>query len=134
MQNNRERNRTVPMLEQPNKGLMERFGVKAMFHLTQVNRGRLANLAQWVDKNSIKVSVDRTLSIDDAAKALDYVKDVHPRGKVALSMQWWCGTQSKPASGYGLGNSLWRNRLGGNLNNRAIHAKRDNHFLFIFLV
>lgn len=77
----------VSMLELPNNDLMERFGVKAMFQLTQVNRERLAKLAQWVDKNSIKVNVDRTFSIDDAAKALDYVKDVHPRGKVVLTMQ-----------------------------------------------
>ncbi len=74
------------MLELPNKGLMERFGVKAMFQSTQVNRERLTNLAQWADKNSIKVNVDRTFSIEDAAKALDYVRDVHPRGKVVLTM------------------------------------------------
>ena len=77
----------VSMLELPNNGLMERFGVKAMFQSTQVNRERLTKLAQWVDKNSIKVNVDRTFSIDDAAKALDYVRDVHPRGKVVLTMQ-----------------------------------------------
>ncbi len=77
----------VSMLEQPSKDLMEQFGVKAMFQFTQVNRERLAKLAQWVDKNSIKVNVDRAFSIDDAAKALDYVKGVHPRGKVVLTMQ-----------------------------------------------
>ena len=36
----------VSMLELPNNGLMERFGVKAMFQSTQVNRERLAKLAQ----------------------------------------------------------------------------------------
>jgi alcohol dehydrogenase len=77
----------VSMLEQPNKGLMEQFGVKAMFQFTQVNRERLTKLAQWVDKNNIKVNVDRAFPVDDAAKALDYVKDVHPRGKVVLTMQ-----------------------------------------------
>ena len=77
----------VSMLEQPNKDLMERFGVKAMFQFTQVNRERLAKLAQWVEKNGIRVNVDRAFSIDDATKALDYVKDVHPRGKVVLTMQ-----------------------------------------------
>jgi D-arabinose 1-dehydrogenase-like Zn-dependent alcohol dehydrogenase len=40
-----------------------------------------------VDKNGIKVNVDRAFPIDDASKALDYVKDVHPRGKVVLTMQ-----------------------------------------------
>jgi alcohol dehydrogenase len=74
----REGGIVVSMLEQPNAKLMERFGVKAMFQFTQVNRERLTKLAQWVDKNSIKVNVDRAFSIDEAAKALDYVKDVHP--------------------------------------------------------
>ena len=83
----REGGTLVSMLEQPNKDLMERFGVKSMFLFTQLNRDRLTKLAQWVDKNSIKVNVDRAFSIDDAAKALDYVKDVHPRGKVVLTMQ-----------------------------------------------
>lgn len=77
----------VSMLEQPNKELMEQFGVKAMFQFTQVNTERLNKLAQWVDQNNIKVNVDKTFSLDDAAKALDYVKDVHPRGKVVLEMQ-----------------------------------------------
>jgi NADPH:quinone reductase-like Zn-dependent oxidoreductase len=76
----------VSMLEQPNAKLMELFGVKAMFQFTQVNRERLNKLAQWIDQNNIKVNVDRTFSLDDAAKALDYVKDVHPRGKVVLEI------------------------------------------------
>jgi len=76
----------VSMLEQPNKELLEQFGVKAVFLFTQVNRERLTQLGQWVDQNNIKMHVDRTFSIDDAAKALDYVKDVRPRGKVVLEI------------------------------------------------
>jgi NADPH:quinone reductase-like Zn-dependent oxidoreductase len=76
----------VSMLEQPNKNLMEQFGVTAKFLLTQVNRERLTKMAQWVDQNNIGVHVDRTFSLDEAAKALDYVKDIHPRGKVVLTM------------------------------------------------
>ena len=76
----------VSTLEQPNKDLMEQFGVMAIFQFTQVNKERLTKLANWVDQNKIRVCVDRTFSIDDAAKALDYVKEVHPRGKVVLTM------------------------------------------------
>jgi alcohol dehydrogenase len=46
----------------------------------------LTKLAEWVDQNNIKVNVDKTFSLDDAAKALDYQKDVHPRGKVVLAV------------------------------------------------
>lgn len=76
----------VSMLEQPNQQLMEQFGVKAIFQFTQVNRERLTKLAQWVDQNNIRVNVDRTFPLEEAGKALDYQKDVHPRGKVVLAI------------------------------------------------
>jgi alcohol dehydrogenase len=76
----------VSMLEQPNSELMNQFGIKALFLFSQVNRQRLAKLAQWVDQNNIKVNVDKTFSLDQASKALDYQKDVHPRGKVVLTV------------------------------------------------
>lgn len=63
---------------------MNQYGIKALFLFTQVNRQRLAKLAQWVDQNDIKVNVDKTFSLDQASKALDYQKNVHPRGKVVL--------------------------------------------------
>ena len=76
----------VSMLEQPNSELMDQHGVKAIFRFTQANRERLTKLAQWVDQNNIKVNVDKTFSLDEAGKALDYQKDVHPRGKVVLTV------------------------------------------------
>jgi len=76
----------VSMLEQPNSELMNQYGVKALFQFTQVNRERLTKLAEWVDQNNIKVNVDKTFSLNEAAKALDYQKDVHPRGKVVITV------------------------------------------------
>jgi alcohol dehydrogenase len=74
------------MLEQPNSELMNRYGVKALVQLTRANRQLLTKLAEWVDQNNIKVNIDKTFSIDEAAKALDYQKDVHPRGKVVITV------------------------------------------------
>ena len=76
----------VSMLEQPNSELMNQYGVKAIFQFTQVNRERLTKLAQWVDENNITVNIEKTFSLDEVGKALDYQKDVHPRGKVVLAM------------------------------------------------
>ncbi|HWS19683.1 MAG TPA: NADP-dependent oxidoreductase [Nitrososphaera sp.] len=76
----------VSMLEQPNQELMDRFGVKAIFEFTQISRERLAKLAQWVDQNNIRVNVDKMFPLDETAKALDYQRDVHPRGKVVLQV------------------------------------------------
>ncbi|GEM_PF-1700811 len=47
---------------------------------------RLTKLAQWADQNKVKVKIDKTFSFDQAAKALDYQKDAHPRGKVVLTV------------------------------------------------
>jgi alcohol dehydrogenase len=74
----------ISMLEQPNSELMNHYGVKAIFEFTQENRQRLTKLAQWVDQNNINIHVDKTFSLDEAGKALDYQKDIHPRGKVVL--------------------------------------------------
>ena len=76
----------VSMLEQPNSELMDRHDVKAIFQFTQADRERLTKLAQWVDQNNIKVNVDRTFLLAEAADALDYQKDAHPRGKVVLAI------------------------------------------------
>ena len=76
----------VSMLEQPNLDLMQRFDVKSIFQFTHVNKDRLTKLAQWIDKNNILIHIDKIFSLDESAKALDYVKDVHPRGKVILEI------------------------------------------------
>jgi alcohol dehydrogenase len=76
----------VSMLEQPNQKLMAEYSIKAISQFTQVNRERLTKLAQWVDQNNIRVNVDKTFPLEEAGKALDYQRDVHPRGKVVLAV------------------------------------------------
>ena len=76
----------VSMLEQPNQELMKQSGVKAIFQFTQLSRDRLTKLALWVDQNNIRVNVDKTFPLEEAGKALDYQRDVHPRGKVVLTI------------------------------------------------
>ena len=77
----------VSMLEQPVQELMDQFGVKAVFVFSQGNRERLTKLAEWVDQNNIRVNVERTFPLDEAHTALDYQRDVHPRGKIVLAVQ-----------------------------------------------
>ena len=74
----------VSMLEQPSSDLMIKYGVRAVFQFTQANRERLIKLAEWVDQNNIRVNIEKRFSLDEAGKALDYQRDVHPRGKVVL--------------------------------------------------
>jgi alcohol dehydrogenase len=76
----------VSKLEQPNQELIEQYGVKAVFQSTQMSRERLTKVAQWVDQNNIHVNVEKTFPLEEAAKALDYQRDAHPRGKVVLAI------------------------------------------------
>ena len=76
----------ISMLEQPNSELMNQYNVKSIFQFTQADRQRLTKLAEWVDQSNIRVNTDRTFLLDEADKALDYQKNVHPRGKVVLTM------------------------------------------------
>ena len=76
----------VSMLEQQNLELMEQFGVKAVSQFTQVNRERLFKLAEWVDQNKVNIHIDKTFSLDEVGKALDYLRDIHPRGKIVLAI------------------------------------------------
>ena len=76
----------VSMLEQQNSELIEKFGVKAVSQFTQVNRERLSKLAEWVDQNKVKVNVEKSFSLDDSGNALDYLRDIHPRGKIVLAI------------------------------------------------
>jgi alcohol dehydrogenase len=77
----------VSMLEQPVQELMDQFGVTSKYLFTQANRERLTRLAEWVDQNNILVNVERTFPLDEARAALDYQRDVHPRGKIVLAMR-----------------------------------------------
>jgi alcohol dehydrogenase len=43
-------------------------------------------LAQWVDQNNIKVNIDKTFSLDEAGKSLVFQKDLHPSGKIVLTV------------------------------------------------
>jgi alcohol dehydrogenase len=76
----------VSMLEKQNSELMEKFGVRAVSQFTQVNRERLSKLAEWVDQNKVKINIEKSYSLDETGKALDYLRDIHPRGKIVLAI------------------------------------------------
>ena len=74
------------MLERPNSDLINQYNIKAIFQFTQADRERLTKLANWVDQNNTRVSVEKMFLLDEVGHALDYLKYIHPRGKVVLAM------------------------------------------------
>jgi alcohol dehydrogenase len=78
--------RLVSMLEQPNQELLNDFGITAVAQFTQVNTERLGKLAELVDRNVLKVHVDKTFPLERAAAALLHVETKSPRGKVVITI------------------------------------------------
>jgi alcohol dehydrogenase len=76
----------VSMLEQPDSNLMNQYGIKAIFQFTETTNERLTKLARWIDQDNIKVNVEKTFPLAETAKALDYQKDSHPRGKLVITI------------------------------------------------
>ncbi|KAA2279013.1 zinc-binding dehydrogenase [Candidatus Nitrosocosmicus sp. SS] len=76
----------VSMLEQPDLNLMKQYGVRSTFQFTETTKERLTKLTQWIDENDIQVYVEKAFPSSEAAKALDYQKDDHPRRKVIIIM------------------------------------------------
>ncbi|MBI3413484.1 MAG: NADP-dependent oxidoreductase [Candidatus Aenigmarchaeota archaeon] len=76
----------ISMLEKPDAGLMEKFGVKASSVSTQINADTLSKLTELVEKGTIKVHVDKMFPLEQTAEALDHLQTKHPRGKVVITI------------------------------------------------
>ncbi len=77
----------VSMLEQPRQDLMAQYGVNAIAQFTQVTSERLSKLAELVDQGVLKIEIDKTFPLEQAAEALAYLQTKHSKGKVVLGIK-----------------------------------------------
>jgi len=77
----------VSMVEKGGEELAKEHNVNVVSQFTRVTTERLAKVAELVDNGTIKPSVDKTFSLDEAAEALEYLKVEHPRGKVVIQVK-----------------------------------------------
>ncbi len=61
--------------------------VRVVAQQTEVTSERLSKLTELVDEGVIKVAIDKTFPLDQAAVALDYLEHGHHRGKVVLKVR-----------------------------------------------
>jgi len=76
----------VSMLEQPDKELMEKYGVNALGQFTKINSEDLKKLAELYDQGIITINIDRTFPLDKAGDALKYQRESSVTGKVVIEM------------------------------------------------
>lgn len=77
----------ISSLEEPDRELMDRYNVNAFYESFDVTTERLNRLAEMADQGVIKVHVDKTFPLDEANEAMEYQKQVHPRGKVVIDVR-----------------------------------------------
>jgi NADPH:quinone reductase-like Zn-dependent oxidoreductase len=78
--------RLVSMLQQPDPELMKQYGVEASVFYTQVTTERLNKLTELIDQSALRVSVEKTFPLEQAAAALDHVQKESPQGKVVVTI------------------------------------------------
>jgi NADPH:quinone reductase-like Zn-dependent oxidoreductase len=77
----------VTLAGRPDEALAEKSGVRAIGQMTVTDTKHLDRVASLVDKDAIRVIVDKVFTIDWAREAFTHAEQNHPRGKVLLTMK-----------------------------------------------
>lgn len=77
----------VSMVQPEDEALTKQYNVKYVQQSSQPTVERLTKIAELVDNGKLKVNVDKTFPLDQAAEALEYLKTGHPRGKVVIEVR-----------------------------------------------
>ncbi len=83
----RQGGRIVSLLEQPNLALAEKFQVKAEYHFVEPSGHELREIAQLFEHGKAIVPKIEVMDLDDAAKAIDLIRQGHTTGKIVLKIQ-----------------------------------------------
>ena len=77
----------VTLAGRPDEALAEKTGIRATGQMTATDTKHLDRVAALVDNGTIRVSVDKVFTIDQAREAFTHAEQNHPQGKVLLTMK-----------------------------------------------
>jgi NADPH:quinone reductase-like Zn-dependent oxidoreductase len=77
----------VSMMGRPSEETLLHNEITTIGQVTQTNTQHLTRVKELVDEGKIKVSIDRVFPIDQIKDAFAYLEDIHPKGKVILSIK-----------------------------------------------
>lgn len=77
----------VSMVEQPDKELMDKYQVNAIFQMTHTSSAALDALTNLIEDNMISVFIEETYSLDEAVEAFETKEAGHVRGKIAIEIK-----------------------------------------------
>ncbi len=77
----------VSMVEQPNEELAKKYDVTFTYQQTGVTTDRLNKISELIKEKKLTINIDKVFQFDEIAKALEYLKTGHPRGKVVVQVK-----------------------------------------------
>lgn len=77
----------VSMITQPDEELVKEKSIQYTKQFSRVTTERLAQIAKLVDAGKLTAKVDKVFPLEQAAEALEYLKNDHPRGKVIIQIK-----------------------------------------------
>lgn len=77
----------VSMLGETSPEKAKELGVTSIGQQTRITPERLLELAKLVNEGHIKIQIDKIYPIGEARDAFVYQEDIHPRGKVVISVR-----------------------------------------------
>ena len=75
----------VSMLESPHAEFMQKYSVNSILEFTDVTHARLAGLISLMERELLKVFIDKIFLLTETADALNYLQYHHPQGKVIIT-------------------------------------------------
>jgi NADPH:quinone reductase-like Zn-dependent oxidoreductase len=70
-----------------NSKLAKQYSIKFISQQTKTTIEKLQKIATLIDQGAIKVMVDKVFALEQAAEALDYLQNGHPKGKVVIKIK-----------------------------------------------
>lgn len=77
----------VSMVQPADEELADQHDINYVQQSSKATPERLTKVADLANAGHLKVNVDKTFSLDQAAEALEYLKTGHPKGKVVIQIK-----------------------------------------------
>jgi alcohol dehydrogenase len=77
----------VTMVGAPDQNSAQEKGITAIGQATGTTTKRLDRLSELIEKGVIKPQIDTVFSLDETAKAYEYLENSHPKGKVVVKIK-----------------------------------------------
>jgi NADPH:quinone reductase-like Zn-dependent oxidoreductase len=80
----KEKGTLVSVINQPDVDIANKLNINVKYLFVEPDSIELDKIRDWIEKNKIKINIDKTFELKDAAQAHQYIEKGHTLGKVIL--------------------------------------------------